>query len=606
MTTQVGATAPASRVAALGVRGLVTAYRGGRLRPSEVVTEVLDAVTAGDPAIWIDVVEREVLLTRCGELEQLPDGPDRLPLYGVPFAVKDNIDVAGRTTTAGCPAFATDASVSAPVVELLEAAGAILVGKTNLDQFATGLVGTRSPYGVPVNPSAPEHVPGGSSSGSAVAVASGLVAFSLGTDTAGSGRVPAAMNGIVGLKPTRGLLSTRGLVPACRSLDCVSVFAGDAADAAEVLAVLDVHDTQDELNLRPHERVLLRPDEVSALRIGVPTLDDVDPAILDAFEAQVAGLSALGATVVPIDLTSFEAAGRLLYDGPWLAERVAGVGDFVAARPGEVLEVTREVIAGGRAYSAVDLFRGMEELATLRRRAERVFERIDVIALPSVPTLTTLADVAADPIGSNARLGRFTNFVNLLDLAAIAVPAGAIEGVPVGVTLLAPALHDLTLVRVAARFLGNDIEPSNVVNPTALAVAGAHLRGQPLHHQLTVGGARLLARTTTAPTYRFYATDGPGLTVPALAPSTDGVPIDVEVYEIPGTYLQVLRDLAADPLTIRPITLADGSQVQGYRTATDDAPKGRDISRFGSWRAYLASDRSPTPHDPDTRVSVPR
>lgn len=605
MTQTPTVTAPSTLLTKLGIRGLLEVYRAGALTPAEVVVDVSQTIVDGDPAIWIDVVDPDSLLAQCQALANIADGPSTLPLYGVPFAVKDNIDVAGRATTAGCPGFTRVAEASAPVVELLEQAGAILVGKTNLDQFATGLVGTRSPYGVPRNPHAPDYVPGGSSSGSAVAVASGQVAFALGTDTAGSGRVPAAMNGVVGLKPTRGLLSTRGVVPACRSLDCVSVFAATPGDAAQVFDVIYAQDPLDDLGRRSDQRDLLRPDEVSALRVGVPALGGVDVAIRDMFEDQVAALARLGTTIVPIDLSSFEAAGRLLYDGPWLAERVAGVGDFVARNPEAVLDVTRKVIAGGEGYTAVDLFRGMEELAGLRRRAEEIFGQVDVIVLPSVPTLTSLAEVEADPIGSNARLGQFTNFVNLLDLSAVAVPAGVIDGVPVGITLLGPALADRTLLRLAAVYSGDsDLVPSSVPNPSAVAVAGAHLRGQPLHHQLTRGGARLLARTTTAPAYRFVALDGPGAAKPALVPSKKGVGVEVEVYELPGTYVQVLRDATADPLTIGPVELADGSRVDGYRTTTDDMPLGREISSFGSWRAYLEATQEPTPSSFQTKAST--
>lgn len=600
---------PAGPPSTLDIEDLLATYRSGERTPRRVIAGALDAIATGDRAIWIDLVDQGSLWARCEELEAIPDGPTRLPLYGVPFAVKDNIDVAGRPTTAGCPDFSSVAQASAPAVQLLERAGAILVGKTNLDQFATGLDGTRSPYGIPHNPHAPDHIPGGSSSGSAVAVASGLVSFALGTDTAGSGRVPAAMTGIVGLKPTRGLVSTRGVVPACRSLDCVSVFATTASAAAAVLAVLDEHDPQDVYNLVPGQRTLRRPDDVPALRLGVPVLADVEPSIAAAFDGHVRELAGLGVEIIPIDIWPFEAAGRFLYEGPWLAERLVSVGDFVSDYPDALLDVTRRVISGGQDYSAVDLFRAMEELAGIRRQASQVFARVDVIALPSVPVLTTLAEVAADPVGSNARLGQFTNFVNLLDLAAIAVPAGLVNAVPVGFTLLGPALTDLTLASVADAYLGNE-PPAvpGVPEPIALAVAGAHLRGQPLHHQLVSGGARLLRRTTTAPIYRFVALDGDGPAMPALVPSSDGVEVEVEVYELPAVYVDVLRAATSGPLTISTVTLRDGSAVAGYRTATENMPAGREISHFGSWRAYLASlgtsttdEAAPTQGDADGR-----
>lgn len=574
----------------MGLKDLRSAYLTGAATPSEVVNAILEAIAAGDDAVWIDVVEADALRTRCDDLAAIPNGPESLPLYGIPFAVKDNIDVCGRPTTAGCPGFSYVATATATVVALLERAGAILIGKTNLDQFATGLVGTRSPYGVPVNPHAPDHIPGGSSSGSAVAVARGLVTFALGTDTAGSGRVPAAMTGTLGLKPTRGLISTSGVVPACRSLDCVSVFASSAGDAAAVLDVVNVFDANDALALLPSQRNLHRPDEVTALRVGVPELEGVDPDLAEAFATHVGGLASLGVDIVPIDLRPFEEAGRLLYDGPWLAERLAALGDFVEKHPDELLDVTHEVLAEGAKYTAADLFRARVELEGLRRQVEEVFGRVDAIAVPSVPVLATVADVAADPIGSNARLGRFTNFANLLKLAAVAVPAGTVDGVPVGFTLLGQALTELNLLRLADTYLGAGTLPvPPVTEPVALAVAGAHLRGQPLHHRLVGADCRLLARTTTAPLYRCVALDTGGLTVPALYPSEQGLPFEVEVYEIPRAYLRVLKETAVPGLTIGEMRLADGRQVSGYRADPTIAPAGPDISHHGGWRAYLAS-----------------
>lgn len=574
----------------MGLKDLRSAYLTGAATPSEVVNAILEAIAAGDDAVWIDVVEADALRTRCDDLAAIPNGPESLPLYGIPFAVKDNIDVCGRPTTAGCPGFSYVATATATVVALLERAGAILIGKTNLDQFATGLVGTRSPYGVPVNPHAPDHIPGGSSSGSAVAVARGLVTFALGTDTAGSGRVPAAMTGTLGLKPTRGLISTSGVVPACRSLDCVSVFASSAGDAAAVLDVVNVFDANDALALLPSQRNLHRPDEVTALRVGVPELEGVDPDLAEAFATHVGGLASLGVDIVPIDLRPFEEAGRLLYDGPWLAERLAALGDFVEKHPDELLDVTHEVLAEGAKYTAADLFRARVELEGLRRQVEEVFGRVDAIAVPSVPVLATVADVAADPIGSNARLGRFTNFANLLELAAVAVPAGTVDGVPVGFTLLGQALTELNLLRLADTYLGAGTLPvPPVTEPVALAVAGAHLRGQPLHHRLVGADCRLLARTTTAPLYRCVALDTGGLTVPALYPSEQGLPFEVEVYEIPRAYLRVLKEAAVPGLTIGEMRLADGRQVSGYRADPTIAPAGPDISHHGGWRAYLAS-----------------
>ena len=595
----------AARRERLSVMHLLDRYRTRVTRPQDVLSDVLAEIDAGDPAVWIDRVDRETIMTRCKELESLKSGPEQLPLFGVPFAVKDNIDVAGRATTAACPDFARVATKTAHAVMLLERAGAILVGKTNLDQFATGLVGTRSPYGVPVNPAAPNHIPGGSSSGSAVAVAGGLVSFALGTDTAGSGRVPAAMTGTVGLKPTKGLVSTHGVLPACRSLDCVSVFANTPADAAVILDVLDDADLRDPRSRRPHERQLRPPDEVTSLRVGVPELEDlapeVAPEVATAFATHLLRLESLGVTLVPISIEPFEGAGELLYEGPWLAERLAAVGDFVANTDHDVLEVTRRTIEGGRHWSAVDVFRGMEDLDWYRRQAEQVFADVDVIVLPSVPVLTTLEDVRAEPSATNALLGRFTNFVNLLDLAAVAVPAGDAGGVPVGFTVLGPALTDRTLLALAASYRASPAPAwPTIASPTRLAVLGAHLRGEPLHHQLVVAGARLLERTCTAPAYRLIAIHDAGPDRPALVPAADGVEIELEVYELAAAQLDLIRATTAAPLAIGPIALRDGRQVDGFVAREDAALTGPDISGHGGWRAYrrslaIDSATSPTP-----------
>lgn len=597
--------------AQLGLDALLDAYRTGEATPSRVLAEVVAAADDGDPAIWIDRIDADTIARRCAELEATTAGPDRLPLYGIPFAVKDNIDVAGRPTTAACPDFARVASRSAPAVVALERAGAVLVGKTNLDQFATGLVGTRSPYGVPINPHAADHVPGGSSSGSAVAVAGGLVSFALGTDTAGSGRVPAAMTGTVGLKPTRGIVSTSGVVPACRSLDCVSVFAVTPSDADRVLDVLDVFDAEDSHARRPGERMLRPADEITSLRVGVPRIDGIQPALAAAFATHVAELRELGLAVVSVDLASFERAGRLLYDGPWLAERLAGLASFVAEHPDALLDVTRRVLEGGGDVTGAEVFEAVDELASLRRSADMVFAEVDVVVLPSVPMLTTLADVAADPIGANARLGRFTNFVNLLDLAAVAVPAGLVEGVPVGFTVLGPALTDRTLLALAAAYRaqanGGDLpERRPRGRDTLLAVVGAHLRGQPLHHQLVAAGARLVERTTTDAAYRLVVLPAQEPPRPGLVPAADGATIEVEVYELPAVQVEVLRAAASLPLTIGPVRLADGREVVGYRC---DAPVdgAQDITASGGWRAHLAGLRHvPAAHDrPDPIPTTP-
>jgi len=431
----------------LGVRTLRALYLDGRTRPTEVVELVLERLDErGDDAVWISKVDPAGLRDRARALEQLD--PAALPLFGVPFGVKDNIDAAGLPTSAACPGFAYRPPRDATAVRRLLDAGAILVGKTNLDQFATGLTGVRSPYGACESVYGRDLISGGSSSGSAVAVAAGVVAFSLGTDTAGSGRVPAAMNGIVGLKPTRGLVSVDGLVPACRSLDCVSVFAHSVDDAADVLAVLVGPDPRD-----PWSRTAPAADGLAApARIAVPDLAGlgVTAGIRAALQQYTDDAVRAGAVVVPVDLEPFLAAGELLYRGPWIAERLADLAPFLEAHPDDVLPVTRAVLESGRRFTAADAFRGLHRLQDLRARCDRLWADADALLVPTVPATFTRAEIADDPIGRNLELGRFTQFANLLDLAAVAVPAGlTADRRPAGVTLLGPAFCEAVLLDIA-------------------------------------------------------------------------------------------------------------------------------------------------------------
>jgi allophanate hydrolase len=433
--------------AVLGVGALRSSYLDGRARPLDVVDLVLERLARrGQDAVWISTVAAAQLRDRARALERLD--PAALPLFGIPFAVKDNIDAAGLPTTAACPAFAYEPPNDATAVRRLLDAGALLVGKTNLDQFATGLTGVRSPYGACESVYGEDLISGGSSSGSAVAVAAGVVAFSLGTDTAGSGRVPAAMNGIVGLKPTRGLVSNRGVVPACRSLDCVSVFTHTLQDAADVLSVIAGPDPAD-----PWSRAAPPSQQRrGGLRLAVPDAASLnaDPGVTAAFEQYVNGARRAGAHVVGVDLQPFLAAGELLYRGPWVAERLAGLASFVDAHPDDVLPVTRAVLESGRRFSAVDAFAGLHRLQDLRARCDRVWADADALVVPTVPTTFTRAEIADDPIGRNLELGRFTQFANLLDLAAVAVPLGlTADGRPVGVTLLGPAFSEAVLLDAA-------------------------------------------------------------------------------------------------------------------------------------------------------------
>ncbi|GIJ50438.1 allophanate hydrolase [Virgisporangium aliadipatigenens] len=546
------------------------------------------------PHVW---THRRPLDDVLRDLESAPNGP----LYGIPFSVKDNIDVAGLPTTAACPDFAYVPAVSAPVVDRLLAAGAILVGKNNLDQFATGLTGTRSPYGACATPFDARYISGGSSSGSAVAVAAGLVGFSIGTDTAGSGRVPAALCNVVGLKPSRGLVSTRGIVPACPSLDCPSVFALNVGDAAAVLAVIEGQDPGDPWSVaRPPSTV--EDVSLSNVRLGVPREREFggDREHAAAYAGALARLSGLGATLVPIDLEPFLAAGRLLY-GPWVAERWTGLGDFVTAHPGSVHPVTRQVLSAARNYSAAEAFGAMHRLRELRARTEPVWADIDALALPTVPTTYTIAEVHANPVRSNAFLGYYTHFANLLDLAALAVPAAFTpNGLPVGLSFLAPAGRDGFLAGIGAVFhaatglttgatghaLAPAAPPAAGNDGAVLAVVGAHRRGQPLHHQLLARGAVLIGIDRTAPCYRmFQMGDRPGL----VRVSDGGAGVEVELYRVAAADLGELLVRIPAPLGLGSVTLADGRTVVGF-LAESYAVAGRpDITGYGSWPAYLSA-----------------
>lgn len=427
--------------AAPTIGALHAAYAGG-CDPMQTIGEVYRRIEAADdPGIFIALVPQAEAMEAARALGRFE--PERQPLWGVPFAIKDNIDLAGLPTTAACPDFAYTPTESAPAVARMMAAGAIPIGKTNMDQFATGLVGLRTPYPAPRNPFDPAIVPGGSSSGSAVAVARGLVSFALGTDTAGSGRVPAGLNNIVGLKPTKGAVSTRGVVPACRSLDCVSVFALTVEDAVAAYRAMAGFDPDD-----PFSRDLAPPrldrQPVRGLRVGVPDAGSRifagDDNAARAFDEATGAAAKLGTVLREVDLAPFFAVGRLLYDGPFVAERYAAVGHFIARQPQSVHPVVRQIISGGAAVSAADAFAGLYWLAQLRRQSEAVWEAVDVLLVPTFPRPRGVAEVIADPIGINGELGTYTNFVNLLDLCALAIPGPLRgDGFPSGITLIAPA-----------------------------------------------------------------------------------------------------------------------------------------------------------------------
>lgn len=577
-------------------------YLSGASTPSRCIEQVLARIAAADrPEIWISRVDDAALRAQARALDAVlaAEGTAalaRLPLLGIPFAVKDNIDVAGMPTTAACPAYAYVPHESAPVVEKLVAAGALLVGKTNLDQFATGLVGTRSPYGAVRNAVDPDYVSGGSSSGSAVAVALGMAGFALGTDTAGSGRVPAGLNGIVGLKPTRGLLSTRGVVPACRTLDCVSVFAANVADAWKVVQAAAGYDAHDPYSRRIAPQGVRR----RGYRIAVPAQLEFfgDAAAKAAFEATLARLRDLpGCAFGTVDYTPFRDAAALLYQGPWVAERHAAVGAFIDAQPDAAHPVVAGIIDQAKGYDATDAFHGQYRLAALRRAAEDSLAGYDFLLVPTTPTMPRIAGVLARPVELNAQLGYYTNFVNFFDMAALAVPGTPrTDGLPAGVTLIGSAGSDHLLATAAAALLGGveaDVlaaDPLPFAEPTVrVAVVGAHLAGQPLNWQLLERGARKVAATHTAPHYRLYALPGTTPPKPGLARADrDGAAIEVEVWELPlRRFGEFVAEIPA-PLGIGSLELADGSWVKGFICEPAAIAHATDISVFGGWRAYLS------------------
>ncbi len=547
----------------------------------------------GDDAIFITLRDRDDALKAALKHER-EDAAGK-PLFGLPFAVKDNIDVAGMPTTAACPEFAYVPTVSAHVVGLLEAAGAIVIGKTNLDQFATGLVGVRSPYGVPKNTLRPDLVPGGSSSGSAVAVGAGIAAFSLGTDTAGSGRVPAALNGIAGLKPSLGLLSATGVVPACRTLDTISVFAANAADAAEVAAVAAGYDAADFMSRR------LPPAGIAAappmLRIGVPRNADRqffgDAIAEKAYEADLERLATIGGSIREIDFTPFFDVARLLYEGPWVAERYHAVRGIIERNPDALHPVTRAIISGASKFNSVDTFDALYRLAALRRAVEPVLSSIDMLAVPSIPTVYTVEEVLADPVRLNSNLGTYTNFVNLLDLAAFSVPAGMrADGLPSSLTLIGKAGSDAMLAGLASLVeTGIASEPTVPGQEIRLAVVGAHLSGMPLNHELTSRNANFVEATSTTADYRLYALAGTVPPKPGLlrVPEGTGEEIAVEVWSMSReAYGSFVAGIPA-PLGIGTLRLKNGTAVQGFLVEAQAIQGARDISSYKSWRAFVSA-----------------
>ncbi|WP_155905196.1 allophanate hydrolase [Methylopila sp. M107] len=590
----------------LDLASLGAAYAGG-VSPADVVDEVFARIeAAGDPGIFITLADRAAARKAAEALGPAPDGR---PLWGAPFAVKDNIDAAGLPTTAACPAFVYQPPEDAVSVARLKAAGAIVIGKANLDQFATGLVGLRSPYPPPKNALDPALVPGGSSSGSAVAVARGLVSFALGTDTAGSGRVPAGLNNIVGLKPTVGAIPTKGVVPACKSLDCVSVFALSVDDAYRAFAVMAGPEPTDPFS-RTFRTAPLGP-KPETFRVGVPTPSTRsfggDAGAQAVYEAALADIRTLGGEILEIDFEPFFAVASLLYNGPFVAERYEAIRKFIETRPDEIHPVTRKIIENARRFDAGHAFGGLYELAAMRRALIGWWDRIDLMMVPTFPRPRTVAEVTEHPVGLNSEFGTYTNFVNLLDLCALAVPSRPRpDGLPAGVTLIAPAGADGRLASIGEQIhaiggtpLGAlglsapaapDRAPTPAPDEIALVVVGAHLSGMALNGELTRLGGRFLRAVKTAPIYRLYALPGkvarPGLL--RVAPK-DGAAISTEVWALPAASVGTFITGVPAPLGFGTLTLADGSTALGFLVEAEGVVGAEDITRFGGWRAYARS-----------------
>lgn len=592
------------------VGGLLAAYRTQQLTPDAVIEQVLARCAEyADLNIWIQLLTRAQLEPYLARLRQ--QDPAALPLYGIPFAIKDNIDLAGVPTTAACAAFSYTPAQSAFVVQRLLDAGAIPLGKTNMDQFATGLVGTRSPWGECHNPFNPDYISGGSSSGSAVATALGLVSFALGTDTAGSGRVPAAFNNIIGIKPSKGLVSLSGVVPACRSLDCVNLFALTTDDANLVLEHMLGFDPADDYarhnpfaNNQRHYGLPTGP-----FRFGVPAAAQLqffgDSSAQKLFTSAIETLETLGGSKVEIDFTPFQHAARLLYEGPWVAERYAATEAIVTRQPEAMLPVIKTIIGSATSKTALDTFKAEYAMQHYRREAEQILANIDFVVTPTAGTIFTIAQVQQEPIARNSQLGYYTNFMNLLDCAAVAVPAGFLDnGLPWGITLFSRAMQDRKLLSYANRWqramqlpLGATQQALSHSSETTVTfsqyipvvVCGAHLKGLALNWQLRERGARLAEKTTTAQAYRLYALPGgppyrPGL----IRDSQQGRAIEVEVWQVPAPEFGSFVAAIPAPLGIGKVELADGRWLPGFICEGHAVADATEITQLGGWRKYLA------------------
>ncbi|MET0967393.1 MAG: allophanate hydrolase [Nakamurella sp.] len=581
------------------IQELSESYRNGSLTPSDVIDQVLKTIAdRGDDGTWIAVLDRSELMVRAKQLEQT--GPSGLPLFGIPFGVKDSIDVEGVPTTLACPEYSYLATSTAPVVQLLIDAGAIFVGKTNLDQFATGLNGTRTAYTLPRSVFGGNLLSGGSSSGSALAVATGEVPFTVATDTAGSGRVPPALNGVAGFKPSRGLISTVGLVPACRSLDCISIIAGTVPDLSAVFDVVAGIDERDPYTR--HRRRELR--DPKTFRVGLPDVTELEffgdgPMRKAHLEARTRIAAAFEHTV-PAPFGPFLAAGELLYQGPWVAERLTEFGDFLADHPESVLPVIRTILAGGAKYSAVDVFAAEHRLGELRAEVSKLWHDMDVLVLPAIGTTFTVDEVFADPIGANTKLGHYTHFGNLLDLCAAVVPAGlTTDGRPAALMVLGPALADDRVLAMAAELTGSFIQPADhpedAADTTTLVVVGHHLEGQPRSGDIAQRGGTLIGRTLTAPEYKLLLADTANPVPVLVHVGPGGAAIDVETWKVPSAALPVILAGSSASVCLGKVALSDGATEIGFVADASVLQSAGvlDITEFGGWRNYLAV--SPVP-----------
>ena len=588
---------------------LLEQYRNRTLGPQKYLVELLarlrhDHELAPDTA-WICLATNQQLTEQLNRLEgkQVND----LPLYGVPFAIKDNIDVAGWVTTVGCPDFAYEAKTTATSVQKLLDAGAVLIGKTNLDQFATGLVGTRSPYGVVTNPFDPKFVSGGSSSGSGSVVSRGLVLFSLGTDTAGSGRIPAAFTNTVGTKPTPGYMSTEGVYPACKTIDCISIFTLTAADAAIVLDVMkaNAHDRTHEPQYHPEPKLTYQFPK--PIRVGIPKMVDFldNTEYPKLFSNALNKLKGMGHPILEVDITPFVKAGKLLYEGPWVAERFAVIEDFLKAHPNSMDPSVKQIIESGANYTAAQGFRATYQLKELETLCQQVWAQCDLIVVPSAPRHPTIKELSDEPILRNSELGMYTNYVNLMRLAAIAVPADfTASGMPFGVTLVGQGGSDFALLDFASQWqqltqlpVGNLnmkppeqylMVPNGKSSSVRLAVVGAHLKGMPLHSQLVERNARFIKSCKTARHYQLFALANTTPPKPGLVRIKEGGDqIELELYDLPQESIGSFFNLIPAPLGLGTIELDDGTWVKGFICEPVGMIGASNISQYGGWKNYL-------------------